>query len=133
MDTTFFFTKCSWTAVGNSTLGYEMTSKDDTRSGDGWQVWISDQAPVEGEGTIDGHPWTFSARGTAWAVNIAERSDQNPEHVGITVGGWSYWGHHGENHEASWMHAEEAWALIRGAFDKYRRGEIPFCPPKPRE
>ena len=102
------------------------------RKGDGWEGWIGYNAPVRGEGTIDGRRWSFRARGEWWGLNIAENPGDDPEAVGLSVGGWIIEDRYGTKFDASWMTADAAWNLVLWAFEKLHQGKLkPSAPMHP--
>ncbi len=73
---------------------------------------IAGQQPVEAEGTIDGLPFYFRARGVAWSIGIGGEPIFDPM--------WYHrepWGHGGS---AGQMPDDEVAALIHHAADRYR-------------
>jgi len=40
-----------------------------------------DAAPVQAEGTVDGHPFYFRARGDQWAFSVAEETGLDPVYI----------------------------------------------------
>ena len=40
-----------------------------------------DAAPVQAEGTLDGHPFYFRARGDQWTFSLAEEPGLDPVHI----------------------------------------------------
>ena len=76
---------------------------------------IGGNCPVQAEGTIDGVPFYFRARGDSWSLGI-----------GADPVGKAHWEHRewfGEWPDAGWMSLEEAAAFLHRAADRYARGE----------
>lgn len=95
------------------------------RRGDGWEGSIGGNAPVQGEGRVDGHVWYFRARWSRWTLQIAEPLDAtDAEPVGAGIAGWMAAGDVGSDYQASWMDGETAWRLVTEAFGAFRRGEL---------
>lgn len=73
------------------------------------------QCPVQAEGTVDGHPFYFRARGEAWSLSIAGPS-------GDVFGddAWYYdEDYPGGEYAAGWMTYPEAEGFLRKAAEKY--------------
>lgn len=88
---------------------------------------VGGNVPVQGHGTVDGHPWYFRARGSAWSFDIAEEADADPVAVGdIGVHGWAYAEHYGEWPAAGWMSHLEAWQFIAKAIAMFRAGKMQY-------
>lgn len=78
--------------------------------------WLGGNCPVQAEGTINGKPFYFRARGESWSLSVGgidAVSDPEWEH--------SEW--YGEWPAAGWMTPEEAEAFLRQAAERYARGE----------
>jgi hypothetical protein len=95
------------------------------REGDGWSGRVGGQCPVQGEGTVDGVPWYFRARGTRWSLAIAATPDGDPidvDYLDVPVGAWLTRGAADEEGEfsASWMGYAEAWRHVEAAIAAYR-------------
>jgi len=82
-------------------------------------------APVQGRGTVDGHPWHFRARRDAWGLTIAEQPGDEPDAVGDTLSGWVAEGDYGHGVDASAMLSDVAWKLIIDAIERFRSGLLP--------
>lgn len=73
--------------------------------------------PVQAEGTVDGKPFYFRARGAHWAMNIGgEDLILQPD--------WRYEEDYGMWPEAGWMTEEEARALIQKAVALYEAEHV---------
>ena len=78
---------------------------------------IGGNCPVQAEGTVDGAPFYFRARGNSWSMSIGAKP------VEVCCGqadGWHMhrqWGD--EPFAAGWMPVEEAMRLIREAAEAY--------------
>jgi hypothetical protein len=78
--------------------------------------WIGGNCPVQAEGTIDGKPFYFRARGASWSLGIGGADpcgDAEWEHT-EAFGTWS---------DAGWMEVEQAEAFLRAAAGRYATGE----------
>lgn len=73
--------------------------------------WLGGNCPVQAEGTINGEPFYFRARGEHWSLEI---NDADGKIV------WEYDEHypHGQ-YSAGWMTEDEAKAFIELAANKY--------------
>lgn len=92
-------------------MAYEITS-------------IGGNCPVQAEGTIDGMPFYFRARGEAWSFSVAASADGNPVEVfgdGGEDGGFYYREDYnpGDAFGAGWMEESEARAFIEKAAKLY--------------
>lgn len=75
-------------------------------------AWIGGNCPVQAEGTIDGKPFYFRARGEHWTVGIGA------DPVGVPD--WHYGEDYGdEPFAAGWMSEGEARAFIEKAVQRY--------------
>lgn len=73
---------------------------------------LGGNCPVQAEGTADGEPFYFRARGERWSMEI-----------GGALGdpAWSYTQRYGtEKYAAGWMSEEEATAFIHEAVRRWR-------------
>ena len=68
--------------------------------------WISSPVPVSAEGTVDGEPFHFRARGASWKLMIG------PKDLWFTDGAWTYGRDYGVWPEAGWMEEHEALEFI---------------------
>lgn len=69
---------------------------------------IGGNCPVQAEGTIDGEPFYFRARGQRWSIGIGGDTVMKPD--------WYYEQPYGEQQfDAGWMSVDEARAFIVGA------------------
>lgn len=90
---------------------------------------IGGNCPVQADGTFDGLPFYFRARGEAWAVRIAQEGEDP-----VTVGwgdqnGWAYAEDYGEGpFEAGWMDIDEALDFIRRSFHAWKAEGGPAAP-----
>jgi hypothetical protein len=79
--------------------------------------WTGRACPVQAEGTVNGVPFYFRARGQRWSMSIGE------DPVGISVGrkeGWRKsepWGE--EMYDAGWMPDETAKEIIEKCAEEY--------------
>jgi hypothetical protein len=94
------------------------------RSGDGWDGNIGGLCPVQGEGTVDGKPWYFRARGDRWSMYVAEREGADPVDVGFEEAGWMAMGDYGTWPEAGYMPDEDAWRFIGQVIGDFRAGKL---------
>ena len=75
---------------------------------------IGGNCPVQAEGTIDGEPFYFRARGNAWSIGIGGRCP-------IVRPDWSCREAYGEDaFAAGWMSEDEARSFIFQAAERYR-------------
>ena len=79
--------------------------------------FTSSPAPVQAEGTIEGRPFYFRARGDNWAFTVAERDGDDPAALGqedVALGtAWRRSGTVPGNFAASWMSLDHATSLIQ--------------------
>ena len=75
--------------------------------------WLGGYCPVQAEGSIDGHPMYFRARGSQWSLDIGEPYGKEPP-LFWHVEEWGTWP------EAGYMPAEIALEMIDKAVDTYR-------------
>lgn len=81
--------------------------------------YFGGNCPVQGEGTINGVPFYFRARGQRWAMSIGE------DPIGISCGqqeGWhrsEAWGE--DEYAAGWMPRETARDIIFRCADDYSK------------
>jgi len=82
---------------------------------------LGGNCPVQAEGTVDGIPFYFRARGTHWSMSIGE------DPVGISCGykgGWHKEAEYGdEAYEAGWMSVEEARQFIYQCAEEYMKSK----------
>ena len=77
---------------------------------------LGGNCPVQAEGTIDGIPFYFRARGDSWRMNIG-----GADIVGEPE--WSYEEDYGTSpFDAGWMSQEEARAFIQRAAERFSSG-----------
>ena len=77
--------------------------------------WLYGYCPVQAEGTIDGLPFYFRARGIHWRIGIGGSPVSKPA--------WGYGESYGTGpFEAGWMSEDEAKAFIEKAVSLYRSG-----------
>ena len=85
-----------------------------------------DAAPVQAEGTLDGHPFYFRARGDHWAFSVAEEPGLDPVFIDSAESaegrGWFLEAQYGAagSFAASWMPLAEARELIGDCARRYR-------------
>lgn len=72
--------------------------------------WLGGNCPVQAEGTFDGVPFYFRARGTQVTVDVGEWEWRGPEYE------WP---------EAGWVSEEVARAYINTAYEEWRRRDRP--------
>ncbi len=97
------------------------------RAGINWTGDIGGNCPVQGYGTIDGHPWYFRARGECWTIDISVSSDKDPLDVGEPdAPGWHDEGYFGEWPSAGWMSDEEAWSFVERAMTAFNAGKLQY-------
>jgi hypothetical protein len=78
--------------------------------------WIGGNCPVQSEGTVDGKPYYFRARGEHWSMGIGGDPVGEPE--------W-YWRekYSDDDFVAGWMTEEEAVHFINQAAADYAAGK----------
>lgn len=85
-----------------------------------------DAAPVQAEGTLDGHPFYFRARGDQWTFSLAEEAGLDPVCIesAESASGRGYFleGQHGApgSFAAGFMPLAEARVLIDACARRYR-------------
>lgn len=111
-----------------------MLGADDfERRGEGWSGSIGGMVPVQGEGTVDGHPWYFRARGDHWEMVIADPCDADPVDVyGGGVAGWFARESWGTWPEAGYMPLQTAWAFAEATIMRFRAGTLERVEQKPQ-
>lgn len=80
--------------------------------------FLGGNCPVQGEGTINGKPFYFRARGESWSLGIG----------GADPCGDAEWEHRawfGQWPDAGWMTTEEAEGFLRAAASRYAAGNSP--------
>lgn len=80
--------------------------------------YIAGNCPVEGEGTVNGVPFYFRARGQRWSFGVGADPVGSPD--------WecdANWGD--KQYAAGWMPYEEAETIIRKCAAEYEAGETP--------
>ena len=70
--------------------------------------------PVQGEGTINGKPFYFRARGDSWSLGIGGDPVGNPE--------WEHQEWYGTWPDAGWMEPEQAEAFLMAAAARFAQG-----------
>lgn len=95
-------------------MSYEITS-------------IGGNCPVQAEGTIDGMPFYFRARGEHWSFSVADTPDGPP----VEGKGFYYEEDYGdEPYAAGWMPESEAYVFIEKAAKLYRTRNHASVPTK---
>jgi len=80
--------------------------------------FICGNCPVQAEGTINGVPFYFRARGQMWSLGVGADPVGSPD--------WESDANWGDNeYAAGWMTDEEAEAIIRRVAASYAAGEGP--------
>ena len=79
--------------------------------------YMGGNCPVQAEGTIDGKPFYFRARGDNWSLGIGGDPVGTPE--------WEHAQWFGAWPDAGWMSEEEAMQLLRFAAQKFHDQEKP--------
>ena len=84
--------------------------------------FLGGNCPVQGEGTVDGKPFYFRARGESWSMSIG-----GPDVVGAPE--WYWEEDYGTGpFDAGWMRDEEAEGFLRAAAVRWRNGEKGMTP-----
>ncbi len=74
---------------------------------------LGGNCPVQAEGRIDGTPFYFRARGSAWSFSVGEDAISRPD--------WSHQESYGDGpFDAGWMSDAEARSFIQKAAILYR-------------
>lgn len=77
--------------------------------------YLGGNCPVQAEGTVDGKPFYFRARGNEWRMNIGGEDE-----AVIITPEWTYAENYGaEPFAAGWMSEAEAAAFMNEAFTLY--------------
>lgn len=77
--------------------------------------WIGGNCPVRAEGTINGKPFYFRARGDHWSLGIGGADPCEDAE-------WEHYAWYGSWPDAGWMTAQEAEAFLRAAAARYAEG-----------
>ena len=85
---------------------------------------IGGNCPVQADGSINGFPFYFRARGDQWTLSIAHKESRDP--VDVSCGfaeGWRYREAYGEedSFDAGWMEHEEALKFIHEAAEVFHK------------
>lgn len=86
-------------------------------SGPGWEGVLGGNCPVQGEGTVDGLPWYFRARGCHWTIDVASTPDGDPVEEGDAFHAGGSWGW---GFDASWMEREHAIEIVTAMLVAFR-------------
>ena len=76
--------------------------------------WLGGYCPVQAEGTIDGHPFYFRARGSAWALQVGG-ADPVIAPAFVYREDWP-----GGPFDAGWMSEDDAMRMIEKGAQKFR-------------
>ena len=80
-------------------------------------TFLGGNCPVQAEGTIDGKPFYFRARGSHWTLSIG---GVDP----VDKPDWFWHESYGNGpFDAGWMPVDEAEAFLRAAAGRFHRGE----------
>lgn len=90
-------------------------------SKDGLVIDVSGACPVQGEGSLDGHPLYFRARHDGWSFCVAASLDGDPVDVGFGSPGWYLEGSYGLDEEASWMPASDSMKIVEACVARIRK------------
>lgn len=86
--------------------------------------WIGGNCPVQSEGTIDGAPYYFRARGDSWEIEIGGGFVLEDAAKGIPATGFYMEREYGDGpYDAGWMPVEEARGFIAEAAAEYAKGQ----------
>ena len=86
--------------------------------------WIGGNCPVQSEGTIDGAPYYFRARGDSWEIEIGGGFVLEDASKGIPATGFYMEREYGDGpYDAGWMPVEEARSFIAEAAAEYARSQ----------
>lgn len=78
--------------------------------------YLGGNCPVQAEGTINGMPFYFRARGNMWSFGAGD--DPVGAAMGLAVG-WRATGEYGESYDASWMSEDDAMRIINRCATEY--------------
>jgi len=78
---------------------------------------LGGNCPVQAEGTIEGHPFYFRARGSHWSLEISPPP-------GISGALWEYGRYYAPWPHAGWMTEDEALAFIRYGAEQWKRDRL---------
>lgn len=85
--------------------------------------YLGGNCPVQAEGTVDGQPYYFRARGNAWELWIGQSADWWSDRA------WSIERDYGSWPDAGWMPRHEALGFIVEGVVAYRARAAEPCPP----
>lgn len=86
--------------------------------------WIGGNCPVQAEGTINGAPFYFRARGDSWSIEIGGGYVLEDASKGIPASGFYLKRDYGDGpYDAGWMPVEEACGFIAEAAAEYAKGQ----------
>jgi 8-oxo-dGTP diphosphatase len=78
--------------------------------------WVGGNCPVQSEGSVDGLPYYFRARGEHWSMQIGTQHE-----IDTGVGGWETLKPYGDSqYAAGWMYEHEALGFIEEAVAEFR-------------
>ncbi len=85
--------------------------------------WIGGNCPVQANGTLDGYPFYFRARGEHWTMTIANSKDTPMDDL---WSGYEEAWHYGEDYgdsqfAAGWMSEDEARAFLQKAAELFMK------------
>lgn len=82
---------------------------------------LGGNCPVQGEGTFDGVPFYFRARGNHWACRVGGSTNMKADDCIYGPGAhWSFVEEYGdEPYEAGWMEPDEARGFIHQAYERW--------------
>lgn len=88
---------------------------------DGLEISTSGgNCPVQIEGTIDGRPFYFRARGEHWSIEIHPTATGDYLSWPNDQAAWTIVGEYGEWPDAGWMPIEQAMAIVEKSCDLWR-------------
>lgn len=88
-------------------------SKGETTPPDIRVDWLGGNCPVQAEGTINGRPFYFRARGNSWRMNIGGGDV-------VTEPEWSYDADYGTGpFDAGWMTQDQALTFIQQSAERF--------------
>lgn len=91
---------------------------------------IGGNCPVQAEGTIDGAPFYFRARGDEWSIEIGGGFVLEDASKGIPATGFYMEREYGDGpYDAGWMPVEEARSFINEAATEYAKGQAAHASP----
>jgi len=98
-------------------------------SDDGFKIdMLGGNVPVQGEGTIDGLPWYFRARGRGWSFEVCKDPGMTADMPGWSNGLiFDVWHESHAWPDVGWIEHEDAEVIIHCCADLYRLSRKRFA------